>query len=825
MRGIARQFLITGLLVYVATSALGVAQTADAAQSRAFVAKYCATCHNQRGALPADAPVNLEPATFDDLLGHAATLERVLRKLSVRAMPPPGMPRPTEAEYAAFTNWLAASLDRAWEGHSTPGRYVVHRLNRAEYANAVRDLFGVDLDVNDLLPTDGAEFGFDNIATSLKTSPLLLEGYVNAAQRVSAMAVGDPQVRPGTTEHSISREFSQSGYIDGLPLGTIGGTVVHHVFPADAEYKLSGRLVRGVQEGYAGVEGNDTPYTFIITVDGTEVYSAPVGGPKDDEIQAADLAAAQPIIDKRMTGRAFVTAGPHDVGFTWQERPHELQDVWEPGRRDSQEIHFVGGIPKLRTVSIDGPYNVRGVSESPSRRRLFVCHPGANVDEPACAAKILTNLERRAYRRPVTSADVEAPLSFYKRSRQSGGSFDDGIRAGVARVLSSPYFLYRVEKDPPDARAGVAHPVSDIELASRLSFFLWSSIPDEKLLDLAEAGRLRQPEVLAAQVRRMIQDERADALVENFTGQWLQLRNLEAKAVPDIIMFPDFDDNMRKGFRKETEMFFGYILRDDRSTLDLLNADYTFIDEQLARHYGIPGVYGPQFRRVKIPDPNRRGLLGQGSILSLTSVATRTSPVYRGKYVLSTFLNTPPPQPPPNVPTLEESNKGGSAVPKTVRAQLELHRKNQPCAGCHRSIDPPGFALENFDSVGRWRDKGPDGAPLDVAGTLADGSQVNGPVALRQAIAGRPNAFTTVVTEKMLTYALGRGLEPADMPVVRKIVRKAAQNDYRLSSIVMGIVESAPFQMRTKLETGPESAEAVKGPAVAVKVVKSTPRE
>jgi len=825
MKSTARQFLITGLLVYIATSRPGLAQTTDAAKYRAFANQYCVTCHNKRAALPADSPVNLEPATFDDLLGHAATLERVIRKLSVRAMPPPGMPRPSEAEYAAFTNGLAASLDRAWEGHETPGRYVVHRLNRAEYANAIRDLFGVDLDVSDLLPTDGAEFGFDNIATSLKTSPLLLEGYVNAAQRVSAMAVGDPKVRPGTTEHSISREFSQNGYIEGLPLGTVGGTVVHQVFPADAEYKLSGRLVRGVQEGYAGVEGNDTPYTFVITVDGVEVYSAPIGGAKDDEIQAADLAAAQPIIDKRMTGRAFVTAGPHDVGFTWKERPIQLQDVWEPARRDSQEIHFVGGMPKLRTVSIDGPYNVRGVSEDPSRRRLFVCHPNTNLDEPACAAKILTNLERRAFRRPVTAADVEAPLSFYKRSRQSGGSFDDGIRAGVARVLSSPYFLYRIEKDPAGAPPGVAHPVSDIELASRLSFFLWSSIPDEKLLDLAEAGKLRQPEVLAAQVRRMMQDERADSLVENFTGQWLQLRNLEAKAVPDILLFPDFDDNMRKGFRKETEMLFGYILRDDRSTLDLLNADYTFVDERLARHYGIPGVYGPQFRRVKIPDPNRRGLLGQGSILSLTSVATRTSPVYRGKYVLSTFFNTPPPQAPPNVPTLDESNKGAAKVPKTVRAQLELHRKNQPCASCHSVIDPPGFALENFDSVGRWRDTGSDGIPLDVAGKLADGSEINGPVALREAIAGRPNAFTTVVTEKILTYALGRGLEPADMPVVRKIVRKAAQNDYRLSSIVMGIVESAPFQMRTKLEAGPESAVPVKGPAVAAKVVKSNARE
>jgi hypothetical protein len=758
--------------------------------------------------------VNLEKASFDDLLSHAGTWERVLRKLSVRAMPPQGMPRPPEAEYAAFTNWLAASLDRAWEGRSNPGRYVVHRLNRAEYANAVRDLLAVDLDVSELLPTDGAEFGFDNIATSLKTSPLLLEGYVNAAQRVAAMAVGDPKVSPGTTEHSISREFSQNGYIDGLPLGTVGGTVVRHFFPADAEYKLSGRLVRGVQEGYAGVEGNDIPYTFVITVDGTEVYSAPIGGPKDDEIQAADLAAAQPIIDKRMTGRAWVTAGPHDVGFTWKERPFQLQDVWEPSKRDSQEIHMVGGLPKLRTVSIDGPYNVKGVSAGLSRQRLFVCHPGSSADETACANKILTNLAHRAYRQPVTPADVEAPMSFYQRARESGGNFDDGIRVGVARILSSAHFLYRIEKDPPAARSGFAHPISDVELASRLSFFLWSSIPDEKLLGLAEAGRLREPGTLTAQVHRMLADERSDALVSNFTGQWLQLRNLQAKVVPDILMFPDFDDNIRKGFRKETEMLFAYILREDRSAPELLSADYTFLDERLAKHYGIPGVYGPQFRRVKIADSNRRGLLGQGSILAMTSVATRTSPVFRGKYVLSTFLNTPPTPPPPNVPTLDESNKAAAAVPKTVRAQLELHRSNPTCAGCHRVIDPPGFALENFDSVGNWRDKGADGAPLDTAGVLADGTKVNGPVELREAILSRPAAFTTVITEKMLTYALGRGLEPSDMPVVRRIVKRAAQNDYRLSSIVLGIIECAPFQMRTKLEAGSESAESVPGPPV-----------
>jgi hypothetical protein len=819
-----------GVLVRGVPSQSVPSQTEDAAKYRAFVDKYCVSCHNQHTSFPADGPVRLDAAGFDDLLGHAETWERVLRKLSVRAMPPQGSPRPTEAEYAGFTSWLAASLDRAWEGRSTPGRYVVHRLNRAEYANAVHDLLAVDIDVSDLLPTDGAEFGFDNIATALKTSPLLLEGYVNAAQRVSAMAVGDPQVRPGTTEHSISREFSQNGYIDGLPLGTVGGTVVRHVFPADAEYKLSGRLVRGVQEGYAGVEGNDTPYTFIITVDGTEVYSAPVGGPKDDEIQAADLAAAQPIIDKRMTGRVRVTAGPHDVGFTWKERPFQLQDVWEPSKRDSQEIHMVGGLPKLRTVSIDGPYNVRGISEWPSRRLLFVCHPGGNLDDTSCANKILTNLARRAYRRPVAASDVEAPMSFYKQARQEqsgkpGGNFDDGIRAGVARILSSPYFLYRIETDPAGARAGAAHPVSDIELASRLSFFLWSSIPDEKLLDLGAAGRLREPGVLAAQAQRMLEDERADALVENFTGQWLQLRNLEAKVVPDLLMFPDFDDNIRKGFRKETELFFGYILRENRSALDLMSADYTFVDERLAKHYGIPGVYGPQFRRVKLTDPNRRGLLGQGSILSMTSVATRTSPVFRGKYVLSTFLNTPPTPPPPNVPTLEESNKGTAEVPKTVRAQLELHRKNPACASCHRVIDPVGFALENFDSVGKWRDTGPDGAPLDVAGTLADGTKINGPAALREAILSRPDAFVTVITERMLTYALGRGLEPGDMPVVRRIVKKAAQNDYRLSSIVMGIIESAQFQMRTKLEAAEaarlEPAKAAGGPGGAGTIAQS----
>jgi mono/diheme cytochrome c family protein len=808
-----KRVLVTAALVWAFAAALPAqspratrpqsappAPSPAAAEYRAWLNQYCVGCHNSSTANPANEPVNLESASLDDLLPHAATWERVLRKLSVRAMPPQGMPHPKESEYAAFTSWLAGSLDRAWQGRSTPGRYVVHRLNRAEYSNAIRDVVALDIDVTELLPSDGANFGFDNIAASLNTSPLLLDRYLTAAQRISAQAVGDPDVRPGTAEYSISREFTQSGYIEGLPLGTRGGTLIRHVFPADGEYKLSGRLVRGVEEGYAGVEGNDLPHTFVITVDGAEVYSAQIGGLKDHEVQVRDMNEARTLVDARMTGRVRVTAGPHDVGFTWKERPFQRQDVWEPSLRDSQEVHMIGGLPRLKTVGVEGPYQVTGVSATPSRDRIFVCQPQAVLEEAACATKILTNLARRAYRRSVTAADVEAPLAFYKESREKGGNFDAGIRSGVARILASPSFLYRIERDPAGLGAGAAHAVSDVELASRLSFFLWSSIPDEKLLNLATTGRLREAGVLEAEVRRMIADKRADALVSNFAGQWLQLRNLEAKVAPDLLMFPDFDDNTRKAFRVETELLFTHIMRENRSALELLSADYTFVNERLARHYGIPGVYGERFRQVKLTDPNRRGLLGQGSILSLTAVATRTSPVFRGKYILTTFLNTPPPPPPPNVPTLEESNKDATTAPKTVREQLEVHRKNPVCASCHRVIDPPGFALENFNSVGQWQAATPDGTPIDTAGVLADGTKVNGPAALRDAILSRPDAFVTTLTDRMLTYALGRGLEPSDMPVVRRIVKKAAQTDYRFASIIIGIVESAPFQMRATLE-------------------------
>jgi hypothetical protein len=783
---------------------------AAAARHRTWLNKYCVSCHNSRTASPANDPVNLEAASLDNLLPHAATWERVLRKLSVRAMPPQTAPHPPEVEYAGFTRWLAASLDLAWQGKSTPGRYVVHRLNRTEYGNAIRDLLALEIDVTELLPSDGADFGFDNIASALRSSPLLLERYLTAAQRISTLAVGDPDVRPGTTEYHISREFTQSGHIEGLPLGTRGGTQITHVFPADAEYKLFGRLVRGVEEGYAGVEGLETPHTFVITIDGEEVYSAQVGGPKDHEVQAKDMNEAKSLIDARMAGRVFVTAGPHAVGYTWRERPAQRQDVWQPALRDSQEVHMIGGLARLKTVGVEGPYNVKGVSASPNRERVFVCTPASPAAEPGCAEKIFTNLTRRAYRRPVTAADIEAPMAFYRDARAAGGSFDAGVRVGLARILASTSFLYRIERDRPGVRAGAAHPVSEVELASRLSFFLWSSIPDQRLMDLAAAGRLRQPGVLRSEVRRMIADARADALVANFTGQWLQLRNLEAKVVPDLLMFPDFDDNIRKAFRRETELFFAHILRANRSALELLSADYTFVNERLARHYGIPGVYGSRFRQVTLTDPNRRGLLGHGSILSLTSVATRTSPVYRGKYILTTFLNTPPPPPLPNVPTLEESAKAATA-PRTVREQLELHRSNPVCASCHRIIDPAGFALEKFNSVGQWRETGENGAAIDTAGVLADGSTVDGPAALRDAILARPDAFVTTLTERLMTYALGRGIEPSDMPVIRGVVRKASASHYRLASIVLGIVESAPFQMRTRLEPADTGSRLAQG--------------
>jgi hypothetical protein len=762
-----------------------------------MVTKYCVACHNTRNPLPAGAPLALDKANFADPGADAATWERVVKKLGVGAMPPQGSPTPGAAELAKFRSALITSLDAAAAKKNNPGRYVLHRLNRTEYANAVRDLLGVTVDVADLLPSDAGEFGFDNIATALPTSPLLLERYLTAGLRIAELAVGDAGAEPGTHTYTISTVVTQNQHVEGLPLGTRGGILVRHTFPADGEYVFSGRLLKTVAEGLAGVEGHETPHHFIVTIDGTRVFSAPVGGKDDHDRATENKPVPREEFDKRMMSpRVKVTAGLHEVGFTFVERPTQEQNMWQPVLRATQEAHNPSGMPRLRNAIIEGPYNPSGVTVNEARQRLFVCTPKTAAQEQTCANTILSTVSRRAFRRPVTKADLEAPMAIYKEERSAGGDFEAGIRAALARILTSPSFLFRSETSPAALAAGTAHRVSEIELASRLSFFLWSSIPDDELLNLAIAGKLRAPGVLESQVRRMIADDRADALMSAFTGQWLQLRNLD-KVTPDVLLFPDFDDNVRQAMRKETELFFASIVRENRSALTLLDGDYTFVNERLARHYGIPKIYGSHFRRVQITDPNRRGLLGQASILSMTAVANRTSPVLRGKYIISNLMNTPPLPPPAVVPDLEES--ATKDRPSTVREQLERHRANPACGSCHRNIDPVGFALENFDAVGQWRSATREGLPIDAAGVLADGTKVDGPSALRQALLSRPDVFAGTVTEKLLIYALGRGLEPVDMPVVRTVVREAAGQKYAMQAILLGIVKSAPFQMRTKL--------------------------
>jgi cytochrome c5 len=762
-----------------------------------MVTKYCVGCHNARNPLPAGAPLVLDKVNLADPAADPAMWERVVKKLGVGAMPPQGAPTPGAAELARFRSALVAHLDAAAATKTEPGKFVLHRLNRTEYANAVRDLLGVTIDPTDLLPSDGGEFGFDNVATALKTSPLMLERYVAAGMQVATLAVGDATAEPGTATYTISTVVSQNQHVEGLPLGTRGGILVEHTFPADGEYVFSGRLLKTVAEGLSGVEGHETPHLFVVTVDGRQVFTAPVGGKADHDAAQENTPVPREEFNKRMTSpRIKVTAGLHDVGFTFVERPQQEQNMWQPVLRATQEAHNPSGMPRLRNGIIEGPYAVTGAGNSESRKRLFVCTPKTGAQEAPCADRILSTVARRAFRRPLAKGDIDAALSIYREERTAGGDFDAGIRSGLARVLTSPSFLYRSEYDPANLPNGAPHAVTDLDLASRLSFFLWSSIPDDELLNLAIAGRLRAPGILETQVKRMIADPRADGMMSTFTGQWLQLRNLD-KVTPDVLLYPDFDDNVRQAMRRETELLFTSVVRENRSALTLLDADYTFVNERLAKHYGINGVYGSRFRRVPVTDPNRRGLLGHASLLSMTSVANRTSPVLRGKYIISNLLNTPPLPPPAVVPDLAESAQKDH--PTTVRQQLERHRANPVCASCHRNIDPVGFALENYDAVGQWRTATREGLAIDTAGVLSDGSKIDSPTALRQALLARPEVFVGTITEKMLIYALGRGLEPVDMPVVRSVVKNAAAENYAMQSIVLGIVKSVPFQMRTTL--------------------------
>jgi mono/diheme cytochrome c family protein len=769
----------------VTSSASSSVPPADPATQRALVDKYCVSCHNARlktGGLVLDKDA-VDLARVPD---RADIWEKVIRKLHGRMMPPQGMPRPDEATLDAFAASLETTIDRATLAKPNPGRSPLHRLNRSEYAAAVHDLLALDIDATALLPADDEANGFDNIADVLKVSPSLLEQYLTAARKVSALAVGDPRTTTIGTVYRVPPDRSQEDHIEGLPLGTRGGALVRHDFPVDATYEFNVVLLQNIV-GY--VPGLEWPHELEISIDGQRVFLAEVGGPQDNKLSDTNLALTKETLDRRLRTRVAVKAGPHDVGVTFLRKNSALSDEpLQPFTRNL-DLQDMNGVPTINFFQVTGPFNVTGSGDTPSRRRIFLCHE----DGAACARRVLTSVARRAYRRPVTEAEVDELLRFYQSGRKDG-TFDSGIQESLAFVLASPKFLFRAEPDPPHAAVGVPYPVSDLELASRLSFFLWSTIPDDELLNVAAQGRLHEPTTLERQVRRMLADPRSNALVDNFAAQWLFLRNLQS-FIPDSDEFPNWDDNLRQAMRTETSLFFDSIMREDRSVLDLLTADYTFVNERLARHYGIPNVYGSQFRRVTVADESRRGLLGQGSVLAVTSYPNRTSVVLRGKYILENILGTPPPAPPANTPPLKETGEGGKELP--LRALMEQHRKSPTCATCHRVIDPLGFSLENFDATGKWRVKTTTG-PVDASGQLADGTPVDGPVALRKAILKHPEQFVRTMTEKMLTYALGRGLEYYDMPIVRDIAANAKSQNYRFSSIVLGIVKSTPFMQKVK---------------------------
>ncbi len=681
---------------------------------------------------------------------------------------------------------MQAQLDKAAAAHPNPGRPVLHRLNRAEYANAIRDLLALDVDAAALLPPDDSAYGFDNISDVLGVSPALQEQYLSAALKIGALAVGDPHITPGSETFRIRQDLSQNQHIEGLPLGTVGGSQFQYNFPLDGEYTLQAKLYRTNLDMVRGLE---TAHQAEFSIDGKRVYLTTIGGPRDLKSLLENPTDTGNAVDARLRVRVPVKAGPHEVTAAFLEGPEMVvPDRLQPYLRSSVDNFDWAGLPHIQTLTVTGPFDAKGPGDTPSRRRIFVCH----TDTPACARQILGALARRAYRQPVSDADLRTLLTFYESGHRDGG-FEAGIEEGLQRILASPKFVFRVERDPVDVRTSV-HRVSDVELASRLSFFLWSSIPDDELLNAASKGSLSNPAVLEAEVRRMLADPKAEALVSNFAGQWLHLRNVP-NILPNSDLFPDFDDNLRQGFRKETELFFESIVREDHSVVDLMTANYTFLNERLARHYGIPNIYGSQFRRVEITDDARRGLLGQGSILATTSHAERTSPVLRGKWILENIVGAAVPPPPPDVPVLKPTADGEK--PKTMREQMAEHRANPACATCHKVMDPIGFAMENFDAVGAWRTREP-GGPIDASGNLADGTKIDGVVSLRKALVSHPDQFVDTLTEKLLTYALGRGLSYNDMPVVRGIVRDSAQQNYRFTSIVLGIVRSAPFQMRMR---------------------------
>jgi hypothetical protein len=814
---------VVGVLIWIgAVAASGPQAAAPQSDARAasratssstavssVVKQYCAGCHNDRAKT---GGLTLTALDLANIPADAEVWEKVIRKVRTGLMPPVGVPHPDAATRAAFVSSLAATLDRAAAAKPNPGRPALYRMNRSEYANAIRDLLDLEVDAPTLLPPDDAAYGFDNIADVLSVSSTLMEQYVSAAGRVSALAVGSPDVSPGAQVFRIRQDASQDRHIEGLPFGTVGGLLARPVIQVEGDYTLSSKFFR---TNLGVMRGLEYEHWLEYAVDGKRVHLFRVGGAEDWAANLENNTLIGDQIEERSRVQVRLTPGPHDITVAWIDRgaavdPYRVR----PPIRSSHDTRDPLGIPHLLTFTVEGPYRPGASGDTPSRRRIFACRPepqASRAAEEACASRIVTTLVRRAYRGQATDADIQRLMSFYRDARQGapgeGGSFEAGIEAALQRMLASPKFVFRVERDPQQVRVGEAFAISDLELASRLSFFLWSSIPDDQLLQVAGQGRLRTAAVLEQQVRRMLADPKAERLTTNFAGQWLHLRNLRTQQ-PNSMEFPDFDDNLRDAFQREAWMFFDSIRREDRNVLDLMNADYTFVNERLAKHYGIPNVYGSRWRRVAVPDEARRGLLGKGAILTVTSNADRTSPVKRGKWVLDNILNAPPPPPPEDVPPFDEQGTRGGKV-LSVRERLEEHRRNPVCANCHRMFDPIGLALENFDATGAWRSRegGTHGTPIDASGELSDGTKVDGVVSLRRALVREPDIFVGTVVEKLMTYALGRGLTAHDMPTVRGIVRQAASRDHRFSAVVLEIVKSAPFTMRVKAAPAGETRE------------------
>ena len=762
-----------------AQSSTPIGAVSPASSHRGTLDRYCVTCHNQR---LVTAGLKLDEADVANPGEGAEIWEKVVRKLRTGMMPPPNMPQPSMEDRRALLSWLETSLDKAAAAKPNPGRTeTLRRLNRTEYQNAIRDLLSVDIDAASLLPADESGHGFDNVTVG-DLPPALLDRYISAAQKISALAIGSTQTSVQSDIIRVPPDVTQEGDVSGLPIGTRGGVLVPYTFAQDGEYDIQIYLARGYSGDVDGLK-DPQPHEIKLLLDRTPIGEFTVQRPANGD---------DSLIDRNLKIRVPVTAGPHQVGVTFLKNSSSLIETGrQPLQSRFNERRHPRITPAISQVSVTGPYAPQGADDTPSRRRIFVCRPTDQGDEQACAKKIVSALMRRAYRRSISEADLERPMAFYREGK-SERDFDAGIGKALSAVLINPEFLFRVEVDPDKTAAGAAYRISDLELASRLAFFLWSSLPDDALLDSAIRGELRRPAVLERHVRRMLADPRSYNLASNFAGQWLRVRNLTS-VDPNVRLYPDFDDNLRQAFRLETELFVDSVVREDRSVLDLLRADYTFLNERLAKHYGIPNVYGSRFRRVELGRDSRRGgLLRQGSILAVSSYATRTSPVLRGVWVLSNIVGAPPPPPLPNVPALD----GNVPANLPVRERMAAHRANPVCASCHRTIDPVGFTLENFDAVGRWRENEGDSGPIDVSGTLPGLGDVNGVAGLEEALLRRPELFAATLTEKLLTFALGRGVEYYDAPAVRKILREAQPGGYRFSSLILGIVNSAPFQMR-----------------------------